>query len=123
MTKPEIDAEGLRYPMAKRSAYWTFDEKSAETVGNLYYFAPLDRAPPPYLTQRHVEAIIDIAADGTLAGVELIDNMPPPPRAATRARWCRPFPKAKAIAKPSMARTTRTRCATWSWPACAGPGA
>lgn len=34
---------------------------------------------PPYLRQRHVEAIIDIASDGTLAGVELIDNMPPPP--------------------------------------------
>jgi len=86
----EIDAEGLRYPMAKRSAYWTFDEKSAETVGNLYYFAPLDRAPPPYLTQRHVEAIIDIAADGTLAGVELIDNMPPPPRATTRTSEAEP---------------------------------
>lgn len=83
MTKPEIDAEGL-LPTAKRSAYWTFDEKAAETVGNLYYFAPLDRSPPPYLTQRRVEAIIDIAADGTLAGVELIDNMPPPPRAAAR---------------------------------------
>ena len=86
----EIDAEGPRYPMAKRSAYWTFDEKSAETVGNLYYFAPLDRAPPPYLTQRHVEAIIDIAADGTLAGVELIDNMPPPPRATTRTSEAEP---------------------------------
>lgn len=36
---------------------------------------------PAYKTQRHVTAIIDIAADGTLAGVELIDDMPPPPAA------------------------------------------
>ncbi len=34
-------------------------------------------APGPYLTQRHVKAIVDIASDGTLAGVELIDSMPP----------------------------------------------
>ena len=37
-------------------------------------------APPPYTKQREVRAIIDIADDGTLAGVELIDGMPPPPK-------------------------------------------
>jgi hypothetical protein len=68
-------------PMEKRPAYWTFDEVAAKEVGNLYYFAPANRAPGPYRTQRHVSAIIDIADDGTLAGVELIDDMPPPPAA------------------------------------------
>lgn len=68
-------------PMSKRAAYWTFDEKTAEEHGHrLYYFAPTDRAPGPYRNQRHVTAIIDIADDGTLAGVELIDDMPPPPK-------------------------------------------
>ncbi len=70
--------------MEKREAFWTHDDHAAEVskVGHLYYFAPTDRAPGPYLTQRHVSAIIDIAADGTLAGVELIDDMPPPPARA-----------------------------------------
>ncbi len=63
--------------MERRRAFFTFDEQSYRDHGYcLYYFAPLDRAPGP-MTQRHVEAIIDIASDGTLAGVELIDNMPP----------------------------------------------
>lgn len=67
--------------MEKRAAYWTHDDRAAEDlgVGHLYYFAPVDRTPPPYTRQREVRAIIDIAADGTLAGVELIDDMPPPP--------------------------------------------
>lgn len=64
----------------RRSAYWTYDTEAAKDIGeHLYYFAPTNRAPPPYKTQRRVTAIIDIAADGTLAGVELIDGMPAPP--------------------------------------------
>lgn len=75
-------SETERKPMEKRAAYYTFDERAkAEHGMRLYYFAPADRSPPPYLTQRHVNAIIDIAADGTLAGVELIENMPDPPNA------------------------------------------
>jgi hypothetical protein len=67
-----------------RPAYWTHDDNSFEDIGeHLYYFAPTNRAPPPYLKQREVRAIIDIAADGTLAGVELIDDMPPPPAGLT----------------------------------------
>ena len=67
--------------MDHRPAYWTHDDEAAQDSGDhLYYFAPANRAPGPYKTQRHVQAIIDIAADGTLAGVELINNMPPPPR-------------------------------------------
>ena len=63
-------------PMLKSPATFTVDSSE---VGHLYYFAPADRALGPYLKQIRVDAIIDVAADGTLAGVELIDGMPPPP--------------------------------------------
>ena len=49
-------------------------------AGHLYYVALDGRTPPPYLRQRRATAILDIAADGTLAGIELIDDMPPPPK-------------------------------------------
>jgi hypothetical protein len=62
-----------------RPAYWTCDSDDPEANGYLYYFAPLNAAAGPYRRQREVRAIIDIADDGTLAGVELIDRMPPPP--------------------------------------------
>lgn len=55
-------------------------------AGHLYYVKIEGSAPPPYVTQRRVEAIIDIAADGTLAGIELIDKMPPPPAEACPVR-------------------------------------
>jgi hypothetical protein len=62
--------------MEKRPAYFTYDPKH----GGAYYFAPNDRAAPPYLTQREVTAVLDIAADGSLAGVELVmGELPPPP--------------------------------------------
>ena len=62
--------------MDKKEAYWTYDP----TV-HAFYFAPTDRRPKPYLKQIFVEAIIDVADDGTLAGVEIIDpKMPPPPK-------------------------------------------
>lgn len=79
---PPIVAFNRRYrltePLASHPATFTVD---ATEVGNLYYFAPADRAPGPYLKQIHVNAIIDVGSDGTLAGVELIDGMPPPPTA------------------------------------------
>jgi hypothetical protein len=62
----------------RREAYFTCDE-SEPVAGPLYYFAVGGRTPGPYTKQREVKAIIDIADDGTLAGVELIDDMPPPP--------------------------------------------
>lgn len=64
----------------RRAAFWTHDDEAAKDGEHLYYFAPINRAPSPYKTQRHVRATIDIASDGTLAGVELIDDMPPPPK-------------------------------------------
>lgn len=57
-----------------RKATFTYEQSE---VGSLFYFAPQDRAPGPYKEQRHVTAIVDIAADGTFAGVELINDMPP----------------------------------------------
>lgn len=72
-----VQAEGV---MRRHPAYFTFDQRAWEEQNlALYYFAPVERASPPYLEQRRVEAIIDISADGRLAGVELIDNMPLPP--------------------------------------------
>ena len=64
--------------LGKRDAYWTCN--SDDDGDHAYYFAPIDRRPPPYMKQREVRAIIDIAEDGTLAGIELIDDMPPPPK-------------------------------------------
>lgn len=69
--------------MTKHPAHWTHDAEFAkETGAHLYYFAPANRTSGPYKQRRYVRAIIDIADDGTLAGVELIDNMPPPPEPA-----------------------------------------
>jgi hypothetical protein len=61
--------------LGSMSAQWAFDLESGS-----YYFAPLQASPPPYDT-REVTAIIDIASDGTLAGVKLVQmraNMPLP---------------------------------------------
>ena len=62
--------------LKKREAYWTVD---MSTGTPLYYFAPSERRDPPYTKQVHVEAILDIAADGTLAGIEIISHKAPPP--------------------------------------------
>ena len=58
-----------------RKAAFTHEEDSE--AGHLYYFAPAERSPSPYKMQRRIEAIVDIADDGSFAGVELIDRMPP----------------------------------------------
>lgn len=59
--------------MSQGKAYFTYDK---DYGSNLWYFGMLERASGK-LTQREVRAIIDIDADGCLAGVELIDDMPP----------------------------------------------
>lgn len=67
--------------MIKHKAYFTYDKEAFKDIGeHLYYFGPVKRANSPYKIQREVKAIIDIADDGSLAGVELIYNMPHPPR-------------------------------------------
>ena len=70
--------------ITKGEATWICDTN--RVVGNLYQINFAEARKPPYRIQRHVEAILDIADDGTLAGVELIDNMPPPPKASTHMR-------------------------------------
>jgi len=62
--------------LEKMTAYWTYDEEA-----DAYYFAPMQRREPPYRRQIIAEVIIDVADDGTLAGIELIDTegVKPPP--------------------------------------------
>lgn len=68
--------------LAKLPAYWAYDD--CEGCAHAYYFAPESRSRPPYREQRHATAILDIAEDGTLAGIELIElderGLPPPPK-------------------------------------------
>lgn len=58
--------------MERQPAWWTYDEDA-----HAYYFAPTARLDPPYRRQVIVEAILDIANDGTLAGVEIIHQKAP----------------------------------------------
>ncbi len=53
--------------MAKGTAHWSYDVK-----GNAWWFLLNERAPPPYKRQVRVEAILDLDADGRLAGVEIL---------------------------------------------------
>jgi hypothetical protein len=63
----------------RRGATFTYDGDGTDA----YYFAPVARTKPPYLRQMHVDATVDVASDGSLAGVELIlANVPPPPTMA-----------------------------------------
>ena len=81
--------------MEKRPAYWTYEDHPV--AGRAYYFAPTDAAPPPYRAQKRVTAILDIAEDGALAGVELVlDPLPPAPemRRVTSEVLDRVFPDA-----------------------------
>lgn len=55
-----------------------FTHEDSGDTGHLYYFAPLG-AKQSFST-KEVKAIIDVAQDGTLVGVELIYDMPPPPK-------------------------------------------
>lgn len=64
--------------MIEGSATWrVYDEPG---IGHLWYVQLAERAPPPYLRQIHVAAIIDLDADGCVAGIEIVDpKMGPPP--------------------------------------------
>jgi hypothetical protein len=63
--------------LEQRAAWYTCQLED----GPLYYFAPAERTAPPYKRQIEVTAIVDIASDGTMAGVELVwGDLPPPPR-------------------------------------------
>jgi hypothetical protein len=83
------------------AAQFTYDPE-----GEAYYFAPLGAQPGPYYTQRHVDAILNIAFDGTLAGVELIDRVPPPPCLASQ-------PSPAATVETSQFETTKAGVIDW----------
>lgn len=77
--------------LTKHPAWYTHDPEAAA-----WYFAREDRTDPPYLRQIEATAILDIASDGTLAGVELLEPfgqaLPPPaptldPEAVARVIW------------------------------------
>lgn len=60
----------------RRPAYWTYQDEP-----RAYYFAPTDCSPSPYRRQVQVTANLDVAEDGTLAGVELVlGDLPPAPK-------------------------------------------
>ena len=60
--------------LEKMRANWTYDADA-----HAFYFAPSVRAAPPYLKQIEVRAIVDVAQDGSFAGVEIVDPKMPRP--------------------------------------------
>jgi hypothetical protein len=68
--------------LKRRAAYWTYDDCYGDCRS--YYFAPVNATAPPYLRQIEVKAILDIASDGTLAGIELAHGDLPPPQLAEK---------------------------------------
>lgn len=82
MTHPTDDGPALKPSDEARrratgAATWTYEFDH----GPAWYVKIEPRCPPPYPRQIHVEAIIDVAADGSLAGVEIIDSKCPGPTA------------------------------------------
>lgn len=74
--------------LEKRPAYWTHDPEAGA-----YYFGLSERTKPPYLKQVRVTAILDVASDGTLAGVDLcLDPLPPPPGSSSTPDTPSPTP-------------------------------
>ena len=53
--------------MRQHSAFWTYDSEV-----RAYYFAPTSRRPSPYRRQIEATVVLDIADDGSLAGIELL---------------------------------------------------
>jgi hypothetical protein len=54
--------------LERLDAYYTWDE-----AAQAWYFAPRHRADPPYKEQIRADATIDLASDGTMAGIEIHD--------------------------------------------------
>ena len=64
-------------PTFNGTATWKVDDEH----GYLWYVKLDSRRKPPYLKQIQVTAIIDVADDGTVAGIEIVDTkMPGPPK-------------------------------------------
>jgi hypothetical protein len=77
-----------RYP-----ATFTYDGDGEEA----YYFAPAERPKGPYLKQVTTEAIINVAFDGTFAGVELFPRGVLPPHVVSEPQQA--SPDASAVAE------------------------
>jgi hypothetical protein len=76
----EFEYQVVVSPIAEGQATWRC---SLTEQGNLWYLRLSERRYPPYVKQIHVEAIVDIADDGTVAGIEIIDEkMLGPPKTA-----------------------------------------
>ncbi len=73
--------------MEKGEAYWTYDHD----VG-AWYLGLKRCAKPPYTTQRHVEAILDLDGEGRLVGVEVLEGIEP-----SRGDHDRPQEKPKGL--------------------------
>lgn len=70
-----IIAKGGKPPArASGPAMWTYDFEATA-----WYVRLEPREAPPYLRQVHVDAILDIGANGTVAGIEIIDDKAPGP--------------------------------------------
>lgn len=66
------DMRAVAATMERGTAYWTYDSDAGA-----WYFGLAPRAKPPFLKQQRVEAVIDIDADGRLAGVEILEAIAP----------------------------------------------
>jgi uncharacterized protein YuzE len=51
------------------TGYWTYDSEA-----KAWYFGLNERSAPPYRKQVFLEAIIDLDADGRVAGFEIISG-------------------------------------------------
>ncbi len=73
--------------MERGEAYWTYDSEAGA-----WYFGLKSKAAPPYLTQRHFDAIVDLDAEGRLAGIELLQPLLP-----SRGMWSPRSPDEEAV--------------------------
>jgi uncharacterized protein YuzE len=55
--------------ISKGTAVWTCAETSC---GPMWYIKLNERCAPPYIRQVEVTAILDVAEDGTIAGIEVL---------------------------------------------------
>ena len=54
----------------KGKATWRIIDNSCVTILAINFD---ERQPPPYLRGKHVEAYLDIAVDGTIASIEIVN--------------------------------------------------
>lgn len=70
------------HPGAGGEAYWTYDAEEGA-----WYFGLKSRAEPPYLTQKHFDAIVDLDSEGRLVGIELLEALEPSKAAGSQRQF------------------------------------